>query len=103
MIVDDIKINVTAGHGGKGMVTFSKIKFMKGPTGGNGGKGGDIFLEGVADLSALKKFRFKKDYQAKNGENGKSGLHDGSNAEDFIFIMRKSIKKQKFGGLCVCI
>ena len=61
MIVDDIKINVTAGHGGKGMATFSKVKFALGPTGGNGGIGGNIFIEGVADLGALRQFRFKKD------------------------------------------
>jgi GTP-binding protein len=84
MIVDDIKINVTAGHGGKGMVTFSKVKFAFGPTGGNGGTGGNVILEGVADLGALRKFRFKKDYQAEDGENGKSGLHDGSRADDFV-------------------
>lgn len=87
MIVDDIKITVTAGHGGRGLATFSKVKFAKGPTGGNGGIGGSVFLEGVADLGALRQFRFKKDYQAKNGENGKSGLHDGGNAEDFILFV----------------
>ena len=87
MIVDDIKITVTAGHGGKGMVTFSKVKFALGPTGGNGGTGGDVYIEGVADLGALRQFRFKKDHQAKNGENGKPGLHDGSNAEDLILLV----------------
>ncbi len=87
MIVDDIKIMVSAGHGGKGMSTFSKIKFVLGPTGGNGGIGGNVFLEGCADLGALRKFRFKKDYNAKDGENGKSGLHDGKNADDFILLV----------------
>jgi GTP-binding protein len=84
MIVDDIKITVEAGHGGRGIVAFSKIKGEKGPMGGNGGMGGNVFLEGVADLGALRQFRFKKDYYANNGENGKSGLHDGANAEDLI-------------------
>jgi GTP-binding protein len=87
MIVDDIKITVEAGHGGKGMVAFSKIKGMKGPMGGNGGIGGSVFIEGVADLGALRQFRFKKDYQAEKGENGKSGLHDGANAEDFTLLV----------------
>jgi len=87
MIVDDVKITVEAGHGGKGLATFSKIKFAPGPTGGNGGKGGDIFIEGVADLGALRHFRFKKNYKAENGENGKSGLHDGKNAEDLILFV----------------
>jgi GTP-binding protein len=87
MIVDDIKITVEAGHGGRGLATFSKIKFMKGPTGGNGGIGGNVFLEGVADLGALRQFRFKKDYKARDGENGKSGLHDGGNAEDLTLLV----------------
>lgn len=69
------------------MVAFSKIKGMKGPMGGNGGIGGGVFLEGVADLGALRQFRFKKDYQAKKGENGKSGLHDGADAEDLTLLV----------------
>jgi len=87
MIVDDIKITVQAGHGGRGMVAFSKIKGEKGPKGGNGGVGGSVFLQGVADIGALRQFRFKKDYQAEDGENGKSGLHDGANAEDFTLLV----------------
>ncbi len=87
MIVDEIKITVEAGHGGRGLVAFSKIKGEKGPMGGNGGIGGNIFIEGVADLGALRQFRFVKDYKAKNGENGKSGLHDGGNAEDLTLLV----------------
>jgi len=87
MIVDDIKITVSAGNGGKGMVAFSKIKGEKGPMGGNGGFGGSVYLQGVADLGALRQFRFKKDYQADDGENGRSGLHDGANAEDFTLLV----------------
>ena len=87
MIVDDVKITVEAGHGGKGLATFTKVKIALGPTGGNGGKGGDIFIEGVADLGALRHFRFKKNYKAENGENGKSGLHDGRNAEDLTLFV----------------
>ncbi len=87
MIVDDVKITVEAGHGGKGLATFTKVKIALGPTGGNGGKGGDIFIEGVTDLGALRHFRFKKNYKAENGENGKSGLHDGRNAEDLTLFV----------------
>lgn len=87
MIVDDVKISVQAGHGGKGLATFSKIKLNKGPTGGNGGLGGSVFLEGVSDLGALKQFRFKKNIKAKDGQNGKSGLHDGYDAEDLILFV----------------
>lgn len=87
MIVDEVKINITAGHGGKGMVTFSKVKWAPGPTGGSGGMGGNIFIEGVADLGALRKFRFKKDYLADNGENGKSALNDGHKAGDLTLFV----------------
>jgi GTP-binding protein len=87
MIVDDIKITVTAGHGGRGMSTFSKIKFALGPTGGNGGIGGDVYLQGVVDLGALRQFRFKKDRFAEDGEHGKSGLHDGAKAEDLTLMV----------------
>ena len=87
MIIDDIKISVTAGKGGKGMVAFNKTKMSLGPTGGNGGKGGDVFIEGVSDLGALRQFRFKKDYKAEDGQNGKSKLNDGSNAKDLILLV----------------
>ena len=87
MIVDDVKIRVIAGHGGKGLVTFSKTKMSQGPTGGNGGKGGSIFIEGVSDLGALRQFRFKKENKAKDGQNGKSQLNDGRNADDLILYV----------------
>ena len=87
MIVDDIKITVKAGHGGRGLATFSKVKWALGPTGGNGGTGGNIFIEGVTDLGALRQFRFRKDHEAEDGENGKSGLHDGGNAEDLTLLV----------------
>lgn len=84
MLVDDIKINVTAGSGGRGMSTFSRTRFTLGPTGGSGGNGGNIYIEGVVDLGALRQFRFKKDHFADNGQNGKSQLNDGHDAEDLI-------------------
>ncbi len=84
MIVDEVKINVVAGKGGNGLATFSKVKLVLGPTGGNGGRGGNVLLEGCEDLSALKNFRFKKVFKANNGENGRSALHDGSSAKDLI-------------------
>lgn len=87
MIIDDVKITVVAGHGGKGMVTFSKTRKTLGPTGGNGGNGGNIFLQGVADLGALRQFRYKKVCEANNGQNGKSQLNDGHDADDLILFV----------------
>lgn len=87
MIIDDVKITAIAGHGGRGLVTFCKTKMSKGPTGGNGGDGGSIFIEGVSDLGALRQFRFKKENKAKDGQNGKSQLNDGHDAEDLILYV----------------
>ena len=86
MIIDDVKITVIAGHGGNGLATFSKTKKTFGPTGGSGGNGGSIFVEAVSDLGALRQFRYKKVCQAKDGQNGKSQLNDGNNADDLILF-----------------
>jgi len=84
MLIDDIKIKVRAGHGGRGAVAFSKILMTLGPTGGNGGKGGNVYLEGVSDIGALSYFRGKKELLAEDGENGKHQLHDGEDGKDII-------------------
>jgi len=84
MLIDDVKISVTAGHGGKGNVAFNKTKVSLGPTGGSGGKGGSVFVEGISDLSVLNKFRFKKDFNAENGKDGMPQLHDGHDGKDLI-------------------
>jgi GTP-binding protein len=82
MIIDDVIITITAGKGGNGMVRFNKTKMSLGPTGSNGGKGGDIFIEGVSDLGALRQFRFKKDITAEKGQDGKIKLNDGKSGKN---------------------
>ena len=84
MLIDDIKIKVKAGNGGKGAVTFSKIKMNLGPTGASGGKGGSIYLEGVSDINALSQFRHKKELIAENGGNGKKQFNDGKDGKYLI-------------------
>jgi GTP-binding protein len=87
MIIDDVKITVVAGHGGNGLAVFSKTKKTLGPTGGNGGEGGNVFLEGVSDLGALRQFRYKKVCEADNGQHGKPQLNDGHDADDLILYV----------------
>jgi len=87
MLVDDVKIRVIAGSGGKGIVAFNKNLMSLGPVGGSGGKGGSIYVEGISNLSALNKFRFKKEFKAKNGEDGRSQFRDGHNAEDLVLMV----------------
>ena len=84
MLIDDIVIKVRAGNGGKGAVAFNKNMRSLGPTGGSGGKGGSVYVEGVLDLNALSQFWYRKDIKAKNGEGGKDQCNDGAGAEDLI-------------------
>lgn len=84
MLVDEIKIKISAGKGGDGIASFKNNKYEKGPTGGDGGNGGDVYLEGVSDLTALNKFRFKKEFSAQDGVDGKSKLLEGARGEALI-------------------
>ena len=84
MLIDDVKIKVKAGQGGCGAVAFNRTKMSLGPTGADGGNGGNVYFEGVSDLGALNQFRYKKELAANNGENGKIQLNDGANGDDLI-------------------
>ena len=84
MLIDDIVIKVRAGNGGRGAVAFNKNMRALGPTGGSGGKGGSVYVEGVPDLNALSQFRYRKDIKAKNGEPGKDQCNDGAGREDLV-------------------
>src|SRR3989338_7973146 len=83
MLVDDVQIKISAGHGGRGSVAFNKNMKSRGPVGGSGGKGGSLYAEGIADLSALWQFRFKKEFAAENGHDGRGQFRDGRTGEDF--------------------
>jgi GTP-binding protein len=81
MLTDEVKIKVHAGKGGDGVVAFNKTKMSLGPTGGKGGNGGNVYFLGVSDLTALNKYKQKRDYYAGGGKNGardKSTGHDGA-------------------------
>ncbi|MDP3056971.1 MAG: GTPase ObgE [bacterium] len=84
MIIDEVKIKISAGKGGDGMVAFDRSKFSQGPSGSKGGDGGSVYLEGVSNLNALSQFRFTKDFAAKDGEGGKSRRLDGARGEELV-------------------
>ncbi|MEK7576380.1 MAG: GTPase ObgE [Patescibacteria group bacterium] len=84
MLIDDVKITVRAGHGGKGSVSFNKNAMSLGPVGGSGGNGGSVVFVGVSDLSALNQFRYKKELAAQNGAAGRDQFRDGANSEDLL-------------------
>ena len=82
MLIDDIKIKISAGKGGVGAVAFNTNLKSLGPTGASGGKGGSVYALGVSDISALQQFRFKKEFGAENGGNGRGQFHDGKTGAD---------------------
>lgn len=86
MFVDIAKIELKAGNGGNGAVSFRREKYVAagGPDGGDGGRGADIIFQADPNISTLIDFRYKKKYQAPNGENGKSSNRTGKSAEDLI-------------------
>lgn len=86
MLVDEAEIIVQAGHGGAGKVSFYPPP-MKGPDGGNGGKGGNVFIKVVSDLMALRPLTTKRTLTAPNGENGMSNRKFGKDGQDLEIVM----------------
>jgi len=84
MFVDELKIYAKAGDGGDGVVRWRHLKFkpMGGPAGGNGGRGGDVYLRGVRDLNILSKYTGDKKFIAESGQAGMSDSQYGKNGED---------------------
>jgi len=84
--VDQATIHVSSGKGGDGVIRWLRTKESArgGPSGGDGGRGGDVVLVGVRDLAALAQYRFEKKFHAQDGEAGKGELKHGANGEDAL-------------------
>jgi GTP-binding protein len=84
--IDEAEIFVKAGDGGAGAVAFRREKFVPrgGPSGGDGGNGGDILLETDERLTTLLDFRFKREYRARNGEPGRGRDQNGHAAPEMV-------------------
>lgn len=84
--VDEIEIIVEAGKGGAGCVSFHREKFVPkgGPDGGDGGKGGDIYLFANPSLNNLNKFLANKYFKAEDGKPGKNKKQKGKDGKDLI-------------------
>jgi GTPase len=86
MFIDEIKIFARAGHGGKGCVAFQREKYRPkgGPSGGNGGRGGDVILEADHDLNNLVAQYYQPRLVAEDGEMGLGKGMDGAAGRDLI-------------------
>ena len=82
--LDQAKVYVRSGDGGAGSVSFRREKFieMGGPDGGDGGKGGDIWIEAVDGLNTLIDYRYQQHFKAATGGHGMGRLRAGANAGD---------------------
>ncbi|MBU6154083.1 MAG: GTPase ObgE [Bdellovibrionales bacterium] len=87
--IDEAKIKIIAGHGGRGCVSFRREKFVPrgGPDGGDGGKGGSVVFVSSSNLSTLQDFRFKRSYQAENGQPGSGRNKAGRDGEDIEVLI----------------
>lgn len=84
MFIDQAWIQVHAGSGGRGSVSFRREKHvpMGGPDGGDGGKGGDVYLRATARKNTLLDFQYRRQFSSRNGQHGSGGNCTGKSSED---------------------
>ena len=87
--VDEATIDVVAGDGGNGCMSFRREKFIPfgGPNGGDGGRGGSVYAVGDSNLNTLIDFRYARRHEARRGENGRGSDQYGAAAEDIVLRM----------------
>src|SRR5574343_258967 len=100
-LVDQVKLNLKAGRGGDGVVRWRQEKFIPkgGPAGGNGGKGGDVYMRAVRDVSILARYTEKRLFNATDGGPGEGNKKHGANGEDlYIDVPIGSVIKNELTG-----
>ncbi len=86
MFIDEITLSIYSGKGGDGIVSWMHQKGLDhaGPGGGDGGKGGDVYLRGVRNISLLSNYRFIKDFKADDGSPGGKNCMTGKSGKDLV-------------------
>jgi GTPase len=86
MFIDSAKIFVKSGKGGNGIIHWRREKYVPkgGPDGGNGGNGGDVVFRANKQINTLLDFRYKRKFEAKNGNPGEGANCEGRSAEDIV-------------------
>lgn len=89
MFIDEATIHVAAGSGGRGCVSFRREKFVPrgGPNGGDGGKGGDIYLKATSQKNTLLDFKYRRNFKSERGQHGKGSNQTGKSGEDLWIAM----------------
>ncbi|MCP5328346.1 MAG: GTPase ObgE [Steroidobacteraceae bacterium] len=105
--VDEARVRVQAGNGGRGCVSFRREKFMPfgGPDGGDGGLGGSVFLRAAEGINTLADFRVERNFRAKSGEGGSGNDCTGRGGPDLYIpvpvgtVVRDSETGEQLGDL----
>lgn len=86
LFIDRTKIRVQGGHGGNGVTAFRREKFVPrgGPSGGDGGRGGDVWLEADESLNTLLHLRYNPEHAAERGRHGEGSKRSGREGEDTV-------------------
>src|SRR5690606_37962754 len=105
MFIDVAKIRVKGGKGGDGAVAWRREKYEPsgGPYGGDGGNGGSVILKADEGIRTLMDFRYKRVYNAENGENGRTKKQFGRSGKDIVLRVPVGtlVKDAKTGGVIV--
>lgn len=86
MFIDRVKVRIKAGHGGNGVTAFRREKFVPrgGPSGGDGGRGGDVWLEADGSLNTLLHLRYNPEHAAERGGHGEGWNRSGRDGGDIV-------------------
>src|SRR5438045_8016764 len=86
MFIDRVVVNVKAGDGGSGISSFRREKSvpMGGPDGGDGGKGGDVIVQGDANLATLLDYTYRDSWHARTGDHGSGANKSGRSGDDVV-------------------
>jgi len=84
--IDYAEVQVSAGRGGRGCVSFRREKYVPrgGPDGGDGGRGGHVVFRATRELNTLLDFRYKREYKAEKGQHGMGQKMHGRDGQDLI-------------------
>src|SRR4051812_50076665 len=84
--LDEAKVYIRSGDGGNGCVAFRREKFIEfgGPSGGNGGRGGGVIVEGGDGLNTLIDYRYQQHFKAPKGTNGMGKERPGANGKTIV-------------------
>jgi len=96
MVIDYVKIKVRSGNGGNGAMSFRREKYVAngGPDGGDGGRGGSVYLKVDANTNTLLDFRYKKEFRAEDGKKGDGARKSGKAGSDlYIKVPKGTIVK----------